>query len=260
MSLTGCKSIGASNDRAWSPDQAILPSAEIEQEQIMVRKIRNCTYLSEEDYIVEHYDRQFDLRRLQTVDFIVVPFKGMPALAHTMLSFGFQTDNPQKQEYLGVSVEIRKEWDEKYDPVKGMLNEYELMYVVGDERDLIQRRTNYQFDDVYVYRVKASPEKVQGVFVDIMQRVNKLKRKPEFYHTLTNNCTTNIVNHVNKLNPSLIPYNTQVLLPGLSDELAYGLGILETKGSFQETKQQAHVNERALRYAAEADFSNLIRR
>ena len=50
-----------------------------------------------------------------------------------------------------------------------------------------------------------------------MRRVNKLAREPEFYDTLTNNCTTNIRNHINHLKPDEVPYDYRVLLPGYSD-------------------------------------------
>ena len=77
------------------------------------------------------------------------------------------------------------------------------------------------------------------MFVDVMRRVNKLVREPEFYNTLTNNCTTNVRNHVNHLIPNDVPYDYRVLLPGYSDELAYDLGLLEAKGSFAENRQRA---------------------
>lgn len=244
-----------SNDRNWVPEMSVVSRAETSGDEVTVHNIRNCSYLSEDTFVLDHYDKTYRLSDLQTVDFIVVPFKHSPSLAHTMLSFGFRDD-----QYLVVSVEVRREVGEAYSPVKGVLRQYELMYVVGDERDLILLRTKHRGDDVYIYRAKAPPDRVQLLFADVMQRVNQLADQPEFYHTLTNSCTSNIVSHVNKIRPGRIPFDIRNLLPGKSDRLAYDLGLLETTLPFEETRQRARVTERAARYQDRSDFSALIRR
>lgn len=255
LAATGCKMIAPSNARNWQPDQTQLAYAIYQGDHIQVHNIRNCKYLSTEEYVLDYYDKTIDLRKLKTVDFIVCPFDNMPQLAHTMLSFGFEDGY-----HLCLSVEIRREEGESYAAWKGSLRQYELMYVLGDERDLIQLRTNHRGEAVYLYRSRATPEQAQALFVDVMDRVNKLYREPEFYDTLTNNCTTNLVRHINRLQPHRVPYNYQVLLPGHSDRLAYNLGLLDTTVSFDETKRQAYINPRAQQFAEHPDFSTLIRR
>ncbi|MCL6501283.1 MAG: DUF4105 domain-containing protein [Pirellulales bacterium] len=252
--LAGCKVWRPSNDRLWSADQAVLPYAEIDGNRVTIHNIRNCTYRSETDYTVEHYDRTFDLSELETVDFIVVPFAEAPQLAHTMLSFGFGG-----RDYLACSVEIRKEMGETYSPIKGMLRQYELMYVLGDERDLVLLRTNHRLSEVYLYRSRATPQQARELFLDVLARVNKLYEQPEFYNALTNNCTTNIVQHVNRLAPGRVPYGLAVLLPGYSDRYAYDLGLLDTDASFEETRARAKINMAAWLYRDAPDFSVRIR-
>ena len=251
--LVGCAA--PSNHRDWSPELAVLPYSERVGDQVTVHNVRNCAYLSEDEFVVKYYDKQYDLNRLRSVDFLVVPFDGIPSLAHTMLSFGFDGDN-----FLDVSVEVRKQKGQTYQLVKGMLHEYELMYVVGDERDLIQLRTEYRKSDVYLYRATATPEQARELFVDVFDRVNKLASQPEFYDTLTNNCTTNIAQHINHLAPHKIPFDYRVLLPGYSDRLAYDLGLIEHHGTFEETKRRAHINAVAAVYRDDPDFSGKIRR
>ncbi len=255
LPVLGCAASGPSNHRTWSPDQAVLAWAEFEGEKITVRNIRNCAYLNADEYTIDYYEKTYDLRRLESVDFIVVPFKKTPSLAHTMLSFGFGDGI-----FLVVSVEVRREIGETFDPVLGMMQQYELIYVVGDERDLIQLRTNHRRDDVYLYRTRCTREQARALFVDIMHRVNQLAEHPEFYDSLRNNCTTNIAQHINHLVPDRIPLDYRMLLPGYSDRLAYDLGLLETDASFEETKRRAHINQAALRHAGKTDFSVLIRR
>ena len=244
-----------SNERDWAPEQAVLPTAEFRGNEVRVHNIRYCKYNSAEDVTVEHYDKTFDLDRIKSVDFLVCPLPSIPGVAHTMISFGFEDD-----QYLGVSVEIRKEKGESYDPIKGFLRQYEIMYVVADERDLIQLRTNQWQNEVFLYKTRATPEAARDLFVDVMRRVNKLQVAPEFYDTLTNNCTTNIARHVNRLSPNRIPFDYRVLMAGHSDRLAYDIGLLDTETSFEATRARSGVNYLSYLHRNNADFSAKIRR
>jgi hypothetical protein len=249
------KSLKPSNRRDWTPEQAVLANAEVKGNEVTVHNIRDCHWRSADDVAVGYYDKTFDLRKLNSVDFIVVPFNETPSLGHTMLSFGFDGDD-----YLAISVEIRKERGEAYSAVKGFFQQYEIIYVVADERDVIQKRVNCDLCDVYLYRATATPKQARQLFLDVMRRVNKLGKEPEFYDTLTNNCTTNIRNHINRLKPDEVPYDYRVLLPGYSDRLAYDLGLIERYGSYEETRLRARVNYQAYLHRDDPAFSQAIRR
>jgi hypothetical protein len=255
ITALGCKAVAPSNDRDWSEDQAILPEAEVIGGQAHITNVRYCDYLSEDIYLTNYYDKTYDLDRVRSVDFIIVPFQGTPSLAHTMLSFGFEGGD-----YLCLSVEIRKEKGESYAAWKGSMRQYELMYVLGDERDLVKLRSNYRGDDVYIYRTVATPAQSRALLVDVLARVDKLHDSPEFYDSIANNCTNNIARHVNDISPSRVPYDLRVLLPGFSDRLAYNLGLLVDHGGFEATKGEAWVSGRARRYAESPNFSEVIRR
>jgi hypothetical protein len=261
--LLGCKSVekmvAPSNYRSWTPDQAVLPHAEFHGDKITVRNIRYCKYLEPDTYVVDYYDKTYDISQLQSVDFFMIPFKMAPTLAHTMLSFEFAGENGET-DHLAVSVEIRKEEGEVYYPWMGSARQYEIMYVVADERDVVQLRAVHRGEDVYRYRTTATPEQAQLLFVDVMHRTNELATHPEFYDTITNNCTTNIVRHVNRLQANRLVYDWRVLLPGYSDNLAYDQGLIERHGTFEDTRAGAHLNAKALQVAGLEDFSNLIRR
>ncbi|MEW4561748.1 DUF4105 domain-containing protein [Bremerella sp. JC770] len=252
---TGCKAIVAQNNRNWAPDQAKLPISEVHGDQITIHNVRNCRYATADDYVVQYYDKDIRLSDIQTVDFIVVPFKDTPSVAHTMLSFGMSDG-----QYLVSSVEIRKEANEEYSAWKGFFNQYELMYVIGDERDVINLSSNYYKSDVYLYRTVAQPEQAQELFLDVVKRANQLAASPEFYNTVTNNCTTNIVSHVNKIAPKSVPYDMRILLPGYSDEYAYSLGLLDTSIPFAQLRSESKINQLAERYRDDENFSQYIRR
>lgn len=259
----GCKAVRTndvsdrllpSNFRDWAPEFATLPYAEFDGDRVMVHNIRNNEYLSDDDFVVQHYDREYDLSQLQTVDFFVVPFTGYEFMAHTMVSFGFADGN-----YLAISAEIRTEKGEKYSPVAGISRQFEITYVVADEKDVVRVRTRYRDADVYLYRTIATPEKARELFIDMMGRVNQLAAQPEFYDTITNNCTTNIVRHVNRVLPNRIPYSLEVLLPGFSDRYAYELGLLDRTVPFDELKRRAWINDLSEKYYDDPDYSNKIR-
>lgn len=259
----GCRSVekrlAPSNFRDWAPEQAVPPTAEFQGNRVTIRNVRNCQYFANDVYLVDYYEKSFDLASVRGVDFVIVPFAEMPAFAHTLVSFEIAGPNG-KSDYLAVSVEVRKERDEEYNTLKGSARQYELMYVVADERDVIQQRTNFRGEDVYLYHTTATPEAARLLLVDILGRVNQLAKTPEFYDTLTNNCTSNIVRHINRIKPNRIVADFRVLLPGYADELAYDEGLLVRRGTFLETKRQAYINPPAQRYAGREDFSELIRR
>jgi len=248
------KAIEPSNHRDWAPDMARLAHAELDGRLVTVHNIRNCDYRTADDYDVRYYDKTFDLDELESVDFIVVPFLASPGLAHVMVSFGFEGE-----QYVGLSVEIRREKGERYMPLYGVLRQFELIYVIGDERDLIKQCTDVHLNGVYVYRSKLTPEEARAMFVDVLRRANRLANRPEFYNTFTNNCTTNIVRHVNALGTRKLPYNYQVVFPGHFDELLYEKGLIPSDVSLAQARLRARVNRLAYLHGDSPDYSAKIR-
>lgn len=266
-----------SNNRDWSVDQSVLPYAETSATSsnlIHIKNIRNYSYKSTSEYTPSYYDKTFDISKLKKVYYIVEPFTGFKGSAHTFLSFEFEpiasntgsstnssTSSPAvSNDFLTVSVEIRKEKGESFSALKGLFNQYEIMYVLADERDAIKLRSNFRKDDVYVYPVKTTKEKASALFLDIIERVNTLHTTPEFYNTAYNTCTTNIMKHANTITPSKIPFSYKVLLPAYSDELAFDLGMIDTNAkNLDEARSLYKINEKALLYADYVDFSNKIR-
>ncbi|MDG1873784.1 MAG: DUF4105 domain-containing protein [Mariniblastus sp.] len=236
------------------PELATIPFAEINGAEYTVRNIRNCNYISAENFVVDYYDRQILLDQVQSVDFIVVPFPKTHRLAHTMLSFGLSDGS-----YIALSVEVRKELGEKFNPLLGIGKKFELIYVLSDERDVIRLRTQHRNSDVFVYPTVANPQQAQMLFTDVIKRANKLATKPEFYNSLRNNCTTNIAGHVNQVSTDKILYDWKVLLPGFSAEYAYDLGLLDNRIPFEDLKAVALVNDLAEKFSDDPNFSQRIR-
>jgi hypothetical protein len=254
--LSGCSIVvRPSNDRDWQPDVAILAYADIKGDLVTVHNIRNFDYRTETDYTPAYYDKTFDLSKLESVDLVAVYWMG-PKIAHILLSFGFGGTD-----YLAISIETRKEVGEAYSTLKGFFGEYELYYVVADERDVIRLRTNYRHDppeQVYLYRIRGPIEKGRRLFLEYMRRINALNRQPEFYNTLTTNCTTSIWLN-SKVNPEHLPFSWKVLLTGYLPQYMYDEGKLDTSLPFEELQKRSLINARAQAADNAADFSLRIR-
>jgi Domain of unknown function (DUF4105) len=248
------RTIEPSNDRDWAPEVARLPGATVAGDLVTLHDIRNFDYRTEADFTPAYYDRTFDLRRLDALDVVTSYWMG-PAIAHVFLSFGFGDD------HLAVSVEARKERGEGYSSVQGFFKRYELIYVVGDERDLIRVRTNYRRDppeDVYLYRVRGPVANVRRLFLEYVHAINALRDAPRFYDTLTTNCTTTILLHT-RVNPGHLPLNWRVLLSGYAAEYAYQRGRLDTSLPFEELRRRSRINDAARAADRAPDFSRRIR-
>jgi len=243
------------SDRQWVPQQAVMAHADIRGDSVYVNRVRNFSYTAEEVFTPRYDDRRYDLNKLESVWFIVTPFsKQWRGPAHTFVSFGFADS-----QYVAISVEARREPGETYGPLTGLFRQFELMYVIGDERDLIGSRAVYGGYDVYVYPIRASRERIRALFLEMLARSNALATRPEFYNTLTNNCTSNVVDHVNHIVPSAVPHGIKTILPGYADEVAYSLGLIDTSISLAEARQRFRVNDQARRFVNAPDFSTRIR-
>lgn len=253
--LAWWQGIEPSNDRDWRTDVAVLPYATVDGDLVTMHNIRNFDYRSETDYTPAYYDKRYDLAKLDGVDLVAVYWMG-PAIAHTFMSFSFAGG-----EHLAISIETRTEKGEGYSTLKGFFRQYELYYVVADERDVIRLRTNYRHDpieDVYVYRLQGSLDNARNLFRAYVKEINSLRSRPEFYNTLTTNCTTNIWVH-NLVNPEHLPFNWKILASGYVPAYLYETGRLDARVPFAELQRRAHVNARAHAAERAPDFSRLIR-
>jgi len=247
--------ISPRQDRDWAPEYAKPAYATINGDLITIHNIRNFDYRTETDFVPRYYDKTFDLNKLDSVDLIATYWMG-PAIAHLMVSFGFAG-----KDFIAVSIETRRERRESYSTIAGFFKQYELFYVVADERDLIRLRTNYRKDppeDVYLYRTTAPLENGRRLFMDYVHKINSLAKEPEFYNTLTTNCTTNILTHT-RVNPDSLPLSWKVLVSGYAPEYAYEGGKLDTSIPFPTLRERSRINPAAQSADKAPDFSQRIR-
>ncbi len=243
-------------NRNWAPELSVLPRAAITADNATVRGVRDFRWRSETDWEPAYDVRSYDLRTVDSVWFMVEPFSRLPGPAHALLSFGFSDGR-----YLAISAEIRKIHGETFSPFKGLWRNYELVYIVGDEADLLGLRANHRRHEVFLYPIRAAPEAARAMLVDMLARANALGERPEFYNSLTNTCLSNIIGHLRRIAPSLAPaWDWRILLPAYSDRLAYDRGLIATDLPFAEARRRFQINDRAAGRDRDPDFSRLIRK
>jgi hypothetical protein len=247
-------SIKPSNERDWQPEVARLAYATIDGDLVTVHNIRNFDYRTETDFTPAYYDRTYDLKKLDSGDLIAVYWMG-PAIAHLFVSFGFGDD------HLAISIEARKEKGEGYSSAKGFFRQYELYYVVADERDVVRVRTNYRKDppeDVYVYPLRVPRENMRRIFLEYMRKLNGLRDHPEFYNTLTTNCTTAILMNT-RVNPESLPLSWKVIVSGYAPAYVYESDRMDRSLPFEELQRRSRVNAAGQAADQAPDFSRRIR-
>jgi hypothetical protein len=245
-------SISPSHDRPWRPEVAVMPRAIIDGDRVHITGVRNFEYRSRNDFTARYEERDIQLSHLTALDFFV-SYWSEGLVAHTFVSFIFDNAPP-----LSISIETRPEVGEGFNPIASLFKQFELIYVVGDERDLVRVRTNYRKETVYLYRLDSSLDKERELLMIYLKRINQLADRPEFYHLLSNSCTINIIRYANAAG-RVGRFDIRHLLNGLIDNYLYYSGRVDTTLPFDELRRRSQINEAAQAADDAPDFSDRIR-
>ena len=250
--------ISPSHDREWAIDVAVLPRATIDGDRVTVHDVRNFDYRAVDDFTVRYDDRTYDTSQLEGIDISLCYWDGNRHIAHTIVSFNFAVGEP-----LALSIETRKEKTEGYSTVAGLFKQFELIYVLGDERDLLRLRTNYRGEEVYLYPLKYTREQARKVFFNLIHKVNELAERPEWYNALEFNCTTALIPLTEGARIRPFAFDIRMLLNGHLDEMGYERKEIPADASdglpFEEMRAAHRISQLAQRYDDAADFSRRIR-
>jgi hypothetical protein len=229
-----------------------MPRATIDADRVYITGVRNFEYRSLNDFTVRYEEREVQLSHLTGLDFFV-SYWSEGLVGHTFLSFIFDNAPP-----LSISIETRPEVGEGFNPVASLFKQFELIYVVGDERDLVRVRTNYRKETVYLYRLNSSPDNERRLLMVYLKRINELADRPEFYHLLSNSCTINIIRYMNAAGRAG-RFDIRHMLNGLIDSYLYHSGRVDTTLPFDELRRRSRINEAAEAADDAPDFSARIR-
>ena len=245
--------IQPSNVANWQADVAQTSWAEIEGDDVTIHNLRNFEYRTAADYTPVWETRKVRLSEVTGVD-LFINYWGSPWMAHPIASFQFAQGPP-----VCFSIETRKKVGQSYSAIGGIYRQYELIYIVADERDVVRLRTKYRKgEEAYLYRIAISPAAARGRFLEYLSSLNQLHEVPRWYNAITTNCTTGIRNQHPTAERQ--PWDWRMLVNGKGDELTYEFGGFRTDGlSFAELKRRALIQSVTEEAHDSRDFSKLIR-
>jgi len=246
-----------SNDRSWVNDNERNATIEFDGDIAKITNLRDFNWRSSKDFDERWINEDYDLREVEAIWLTLEYFdQKLRQMAHTILSFEFKDGRR-----LACSIEVRREKGERYHPVRGLFREYELIYVWAKESDVIGVRTRCRKNSVtHLFKAVVLGEgNERRMLESYLRRTNDLVASPEWYNTLTNTCTTNIVRHVNEVYPGRVPRAISILMPGLSPKLLERANLIKMSGTLDETLAASVIDAKAKAWDGESDFGDAIR-
>ena len=240
----------------WQSPFTRLSTAEFNDDLVTVKNVRNFRYNgseTEDSIIPNYYDKTYDLTKLTKVWYVSEPFKNNNLAAHTFLSFEFSNGD-----FLSITIEARKLKGQKYSLAKGAIRTYPLICIAADERDAFLVRTNTRKGELYLYPVRT--EKGRELFVSLLEEMNSLAIKPQWYNTITDNCTSRIAEHVNRVTNGRIPNQPwQGFVTGYADVFALEHGLLDTDLTIEKAREKYSITKHSQEIGDVEDYSQKIR-
>lgn len=253
MLLLWWSSIKPTHDKDWADDVMYMASGKIEGNIATVNNVRNFKWRGETAYIPKWETRSYDLNKIQSLDLLTSQW-GIDAIAHVLVTFGFSDG-----QFLTFTVEIRKTKNQSFDSFAGFFKAYELSIIATDERDAVGVRPNIRGEDTYIYRLSMPPETLRQLFVAYIQKANELVEQPQFYNTVTANCTTIVFDMMERISGK-IPFDYRVLatgyLPSYVEELN---GFYAKDVPLEELTQRGWINKRSKAAMNLNNYSQQIR-
>jgi hypothetical protein len=253
LTLAWWFSLRPQSERDWAIGMEVLPRVEINADDVQIGAFRNFDWSADGAAVPRYEDQSFDLARLRTVDYFLSHWSG-PLMAHTLVSFGFDDGR-----FLALSVEARRRRWQKYSPLWGLFRSYELMFVIGDERDIVRVRTSVRGERVYLYRVRMPAQQIRQLLVDYLEHAKVLNVRPEWYNSVISNCTTNLFYYPNRR--VRIPWwlKPNIFFNGLSARTLYRLHGLADSVPFKELQARSEILDVESAAGDLPDFSRRIR-
>jgi hypothetical protein len=238
----------------WITKHARMPHVEIVGDKVYVKDVRNYTWRTPTDFTPGYEDRVYDVSALSSMYFVLSPIFDLEPVAHVWVCFGFADG-----QHVAVSVEARGVNGRPFGLFRSMFRQFQLIYVIGDERDVVGLRGVARKAAVRFYPARTAPDRMRALFVDMMERAHSLEEHPEFYNLLANNCLNNVTHHIRSLGGRDLPSELWLVLTGFSDRYAYDYGFLDTDLPFEKAREAYRIDEWIQNTPLDETFSKRLR-
>jgi hypothetical protein len=238
----------------WIEKHARMPHVEVVGEKVHVGNVRNFTWRTPTDFTPAYEDRVYDLRAISSMYFALSPIFDLEPVAHVWVSFGFSDG-----QHVAISVEARGVNGRPFGLFPSMFRQFQLIYVIGDERDVVGMRAIARQTAVRFYPARTTKERMRALFLDMVERAHTLEEHPEFYNLFANNCLNNVTYHIRRLGGRPLPSELRLLLTGFSDRYAYDYGFIDTDLPFEQAREAYRIDEWMRSTPLDEGFSKRLR-
>lgn len=246
-------SLTPKQDGDWAPDVARIVKGRIEGNILTVENIRDFRWQTETQTSQQNWiSRQIDLGTLEGADMITSVW-GNPLIAHLLVSFRFKDQAP-----LTFSVEIRREKGEKFSALGGFFRQFEQSLIAATEEDIVAWRAGPRAEEVRLYPLTLQPEQLRPVLEGFIAFGNALNEAPQWYNTVTANCTTVVWSLSKAIGPHL-PLDISLLASGKLPEYLDSFDALAGPGDLAAKRARALISLAGAETLSGRDFSAAIR-
>lgn len=113
-------------------------------------------------------------------------------------------------------------------------------------------------DDVKLYRLNTPPELARTLIEEFVNDSNALAQEPQFFNSLTMNCTTAIAEMLQTIGVH-VPFDWRLIANGYTPYLLYERGAMDTRYTLKELRELGRINIKAEADGRTSAFSAAIR-